>query len=235
MLLLHGFGDTPQSFRYLADSFYAAGYNVHAPLYPGHGVSVAAFFSSTANEWIASARVALTGIRKECASVSIVGLSMGAAIGAILAAERRDISSLVLMAPYLEVPFWTRVALRVRGIWNPFVGAIEARHPRSMHDPVERDRSLGYGVVNGESMAHLARVVHQARASLPAVTAPTLIIQSRDDPRVAPETASDALRKIGAKEKQLVWTETGGHVITVDFGREKVIADTIEWVTRWAG
>ncbi len=235
MLLLHGFGDTPQTLGYLAAELQSAGYRVHAPLYPGHGASVAAFFSSTADEWIATARYALAEMQKECDSVSIVGLSMGAAIGAILASERHDISSLVLIAPYLAVPFWSRVALRFRWIWDPFVGEIAARNPRSVQDPVERDKSLGYGVVNGAAMGQLLRVVSKARAALSEVTAPTLVIQSLDDPRVAPETASFALETIGAKEKRLIWADTGGHVLTVDFGRERVIADTVEWVNRWRG
>ena len=208
---------------------------MRAPLYPGHGASVVEFFSSTANEWIESARNALVRMRAECDSVSIVGLSMGAAIGAILAAESRDISSLVMIAPYLTVPFWARVALRVRWMWNPFVGEIESRHPRSVQDPVERDRSLGYGVVNGATMAQLARVVRRGRASLPGVLAPTLVIQSREDPRVSPGTASFTMRRLGAKEKRLTWTDTGGHVLTVDFGRERVIAETIAWITKWGG
>ncbi|MDQ6717989.1 MAG: alpha/beta fold hydrolase [Gemmatimonadota bacterium] len=235
MLLLHGFGDTPQTLSYLACGLNAAGYGVHAPLYPGHGTSVAEFFSSTANEWIASARSALDRMQAGCESVSIVGLSMGAAIGAILAAESANIDCLVLIAPYLRIPFWARIALRARWIWDPFVGEIEARSPRSVQDRSERDKSLGYGVVNGATMAELARVVRKARSSLPTVTAPTLVIQSREDPRVAPKMASKALERIGAKEKRLVWTKTGGHVLTVDFGRDDVIADTIDWIKRWGG
>lgn len=158
---------------------------------------------------------------------------MGAAIGVILAAESRDIRCLVLIAPYLQIPFWARIALRVRWIWDPFVGEIKSRHPRSVQDPLERERGLGYGVVSGRTMAQLARVVRKARASLPAVTAPTLLIQSREDPRVSPATASHALRTIGAIEKHIEWTDVGGHVLTVDFGRERVIAETIDWIARW--
>lgn len=235
MLLLHGFGDTPQTFQYLASRIHSAGYRVHAPLYPGHGTSVGDFLSSNADEWIGAARDALSRMRCDCDSVSIVGLSMGAAIGAVLADESNDIASLVLIAPYLEVPLLVRLALRVRWLWDPFVGNIESRHPLSIQDEDERGKSLSYGVVNGRAMAQLARVVRKARAALPRIVTPTLVIQSRADPRVKPATASMALRKLGAAEKQLVWTESGGHVITVDFGREKVFAETLKWIAKWSG
>lgn len=235
MLLLHGFGDTPQTLRYLARRIHSAGFRVHAPLYPGHGTSVGDFFSSNADEWIGAAWDALSQLRRDCDSVSIVGLSMGAAIGAVLAGESSGIASLVLIAPYLEVPLLVRLALRVRWLWDPFVGQIESRHPLSIQDEGERGRNLSYGVVNGRVMAELARVVRRARAALPQIVTPTLVIQSRADPRVKPATASMALRMLGGVEKQLVWTESGGHVITVDFGREKVFAETLKWIAKWGG
>jgi carboxylesterase len=167
--------------------------------------------------------------------VSIVGLSMGAAIGSILAAESSDVACLVLISPYLRVPTWVRLALSVRRVWAPFVGSIVARDPRSIQDPAEQKKTLGYGVVNAAAMAELARVVRMGRASLSGLKSPTLVIQSRQDPRVSESAALDVLKRIGAEQKQIVWTETGGHVITVDYGRERVFAETVGWISRWTG
>lgn len=160
---------------------------------------------------------------------------MGAAIAAVLAAEEKSLPSMVLIAPYLRVPTWLRLALPLRGLWNPFVGDVEARHPRSIHDQIEREKSLAYGVVNAGAMAELAKVARMGRRALPRVTAPTLVIQSREDPRVRQSTARMALRKSGAREKRLVWARAGGHVITVDFGRDQVLAETLDWIKRWGG
>ena len=46
VLLLHGFGDTPQTLHYVADALFAAGYTVRAPLLPGHGRTLAEFGTS---------------------------------------------------------------------------------------------------------------------------------------------------------------------------------------------
>lgn len=235
VLLLHGFGDTPQTLLYLAEYIHAAGFRVHAPLYPGHGTTAEDFFSSSADEWIESARDALAVLRAACNSVSVVGLSMGAAIGVLLAAEEGSIASLVLIAPYLEIPWWLRFALKVRRLWDPFVGPIEAGNPHSIQDPEERAKRLAYTVVNAAAMAQLARVVRVARRALPQVKCPTLVIQSREDPRVSAGTAVGALKRIGAKQKRLAWTNRGGHVITVDYGREFVFAETLGWISEWGG
>src|SRR5258705_6699655 len=104
VLLLHGFGDTPQTLSVLARRLHKAGYSVFAPLLPGHGRTMDAFTRSRADEWIDSARRSLLEMRGRHDSVSVVGLSMGGAIAVILAAEITDISSLVLIAPYLGMP-----------------------------------------------------------------------------------------------------------------------------------
>ena len=56
VLLLHGFGDTPQTLHYVADALHAAGYTVRAPLLPGHGRTLAAFGATRAKQWISAAR-----------------------------------------------------------------------------------------------------------------------------------------------------------------------------------
>jgi len=234
-LLLHGFGDTPQTLYYLARHLHDAGFTVSAPLYPGHGATVAEFTGSFADQWIASARDALASLRARCGSVAVAGLSMGAAIGAILAAEDSSIDCLVLISPYLRPPLWVRAALKIKWIWAPLVGTIEATHPRSIQDPEERKKSLAYGVVNATAMAQLARVARAARAALPRVKLPTMVIQSRNDPRVKPEVAKMVMKNLGATEKRMVWANEGGHVITVDFGREQVIAEASSWISRWSG
>src|SRR5438105_8248067 len=74
VLLLHGFGDTPQTLSLLARRIAKSGYGVLAPLLPGHGRDMAAFRRSRAEEWIDAARRSLLRMRERYAMVSIVGL-----------------------------------------------------------------------------------------------------------------------------------------------------------------
>jgi carboxylesterase len=232
VLLLHGFGDTPQTLSLLARRLHKAGYSVLAPLLPGHGRTMDAFKQSRAEEWIDAARQALQSMRARHDAVSVTGLSMGAALAVVVAAEDRHIPALILIAPYLGMPRTLRFAAAAHWLWGRFAGEINARNPRSIHDARERERNLAYGSVTGRTLFELSKVVRRARKSLPRVTAPTLIIQSREDPRVAPEVGEFALARIGATEKQLVWTEGAGHIITVDYGRERVFSEVERWLRR---
>lgn len=229
-LLLHGFGDTPQTLSLLAKRLKSAGYGAYAPLLPGHGRNMEAFKKSGADEWAHAARSAFVEMRHRYRSVSVVGLSMGGALAVALTAEVREVSALVLIAPYIEMPRSFRAAALTHWLWGRFAGEISAQSPQSIHDPIEREKSLAYGAVTGSALYQLLKVVRRARKALPSVKAPTLLIQSRDDPRCSPRGAEQAVKKLGAREKKLVWTEGAGHVITVDYGRERVYAETISWL-----
>jgi carboxylesterase len=233
ILLLHGFGDTPQTLGLLARHLHACGFDVKAPLLPGHGRSVPAFMASRRADWLACARQELGVIRANHRSVSIVGLSMGGAIAAILAAEVKEITALVLLAPYLDMPVTHRIASASHWLWGPAAGARKASSPSSILDPEERAKNLGYGgAYSGRLLYELWRLAAQARRSLAAISAPTLLLQSRADPRVAPAVAERAFASLGAKEKRLQWVEGGGHIITVDYGRDKVFDEVTSWISK---
>jgi esterase/lipase len=78
-------------------------------------------------------------------------------------------------------------------------------------------------------------VVKRAQRALPHVLAPTLIIQSREDPRVSPGVAMNAFQKLAAPEKRIMWTSGAGHVITVDYGRERLFNEAARWLSTYAG
>ncbi len=230
VLLLHGFGDTPQTLALLARHLKTKGFSVLAPLLPGHGRTLEAFGKSRASEWIAAAKKAYIDMRSRHDSVSVVGLSMGGALAALVASEQREISALVLIAPYLGMPKWLRIAAATHLLWGRLAGQVNGRNQRSIHDPIEREKNLAYGYITGRELHELSTVVRRARKSLADVRAPTLIIQSREDPRCSPATAEFALRTLGSGDKELVWTEGAGHIITVDYGRERVFAEVERWL-----
>jgi carboxylesterase len=229
ILLLHGFGDTPQTLGLLARHLHASGFDVRAPLLPGHGRSVETFAVSRRKEWLACARAELAEMQARHRAVSIGGLSMGGAIAAILAAESRDVKALVLIAPYLDMPATHRVASATHWIWGPIAGVQRSNSPRSILDADERKKNLGYGAYTARLLYELWRLAAEARRALPSITAPTLVVQSKADPRISPSIAERALATLGAKEKKLFWAE-GGHIITVDFGREQVFTEVTDWL-----
>lgn len=230
VLLLHGGGDTPQTLTYLADHLSSRGYAVLAPLLPGHGRTLEAFASANADEWLAAALGAYDTLREDHDWVAIVGLSMGGALAVQIAVARPELPVLVLLAPYLAVPRYVARAARMAWLWGPVVPYVRSTRGRSIHDPAEAAKSLAYGVFAASALRALHTTVRRAAAVLPRVPSPVLFVQSRDDNRISVADAQRAFEALGAPEKRLVWVEGTGHVVTVDFGRERVFALVTDWL-----
>lgn len=232
LLLLHGFGDTPQSLESLARTLHGEGFGVHVPLLPGHGRTLRDFRASNEAQWVAEATRALHELRARYESVGIVGLSMGGALAVVLAADSDDIPALVLLSPYLEPPPSVRLLAKTASLVGAVISYILGSDPRAIHDPAARAAALSYGAVTPRSIVELVRLIDRARTRLARVTAPTLYVQSREDYRIPVDAAERTFAALGAPEKRLEWLTGCGHVTTVDYEHDKVEALVVEWVRR---
>jgi carboxylesterase len=230
VLVLHGFGDTPQSVRPLADGLHARGWTVRAPLLPGHGRTLQALARTGRHEWMAEARASFEALRASHATVAVVGQSMGGALAVVLAAGRKDVAALALLAPYLAMrPRAARLArwYRVVGL---FAAWLPTRSTASIRDPVARDQSLGAGYVTPRLLHELLVLAREATAVAGAATAPTLMLQSPLDNRIDPATAARIFERLGGVPKGLSWVPEAGHVLAVDVARERVTEQVALWL-----
>ncbi|MGH7720392.1 MAG: alpha/beta hydrolase, partial [Gemmatimonadaceae bacterium] len=183
-------------------------------------------------QWEAAARDGLAELRARHERVAVVGLSMGGALAATICAGDAGVPALVLLAPYLDAPAGLRRVATARHLVSAGFVYFAATDPRSIHDPVERAQSLGYQTATPRLVHELVGVADRGRAALARVTAPALLVQSREDSRLSSAVAEQAFHSLGSTDKRLVWLEGCGHVITVDFGRERVARLVAEWLQR---
>jgi carboxylesterase len=237
-LLLHGFGDTPQTVRGLAEFLhFKHGWTVQAPLLPGHGRSLAAFDAVGSGAWRSAVQAEYAALRERYPTVVLIGLSMGGALATIEAAKAPDLPALVLLVPYLTPPARAERLAPMAGVINlmlPYLAGGD--RARSIFDPEARAHALGYGAAPPKRVRDLVAVAHDARFAAADVEAPTLLMHSRTDYRipVAQAEGHPALFS-GARVLERQWVDGCGHVITVDYQREHVWATTAAWINRYAG
>ena len=230
MLLLHGYNDSPQSLASVARALHARGWSVHVPLLPGHGRTLRIFAESRAEGWVYAARTHLNELQASHSEVAVGGLSMGGAIAMVLAAKNPDVRAVVTFAPYLHAS----MPLRLLRVLAP-IAALGARYlasggGRSVHDPVASATMIAYRRSTPRLLIELDRIVRMARTALPRVVQPVLVIQSRDDNRIPPESAAESFANIGSQDKTLHWTSGNGHVVTVDYGHEALEQLAADWL-----
>lgn len=232
VLIIHGGGDTPQAVRALAEHLHRAGCSVRAPLLSRHGRALSEMRHFNADEWREQIRNEYGAMLRSHAWLGIVGLSVGGALAAALAAERSDVRALVLLAPYLAMPATVRTLTRLGRIWSPLLPYLPAASGGSIRDVQAAARSLGRGVTTAAALRAFATAADRADEALPRISAPTLVVQSRADNRIPPSAAQRGFDRIGARDKSMVWIDGAGHVVTVDFGKDQVFALTANWLRR---
>lgn len=229
VLLLHGGGDTPQAFAGLAAHLYANGFSVRAPLLPAHGRRLADLRTCSAQEWFDETRREYERLRAMHEWVGVVGLSMGGALAVRLAAET-PVGALVLLAPYLAMLPHVRRLATTSESWGWALPYFSTFGARSIRDPKAAALARGHGILTPAALRALHDVVVAATAALPRVRAPTLVIQSREDNRITAESAERAFAALGSADKRFVWTNGAGHVISVDYGYQRVYELTTDWL-----
>jgi len=236
-LLIHGFNDTPQSLSVLAGALHGAGWSVYAPLLPGHGRDLPTMAAtSRADAWISCVRDEYARLRATYRAVTLCGLSMGGALCSMIAADSPELPALVLLAPYIGMPWTLQAQLPLAWIAQQFSPYLQgAGGERSLHDDAARARALNPGVNTAYALTGLRTVARAAERALPRVHAPTLYMQSREDNRIRAADADRHFATIGAREKEQQWLTGCGHIITADFCRDEVAQRTIAWMNRFAG
>ena len=230
VLLIHGFGDTPQSVRPLADALHIAGWTVRVVLLPGHGRPLREYAAARASDWVAHAEQSYSELRATYSTVVVCGISMGAALTTILASTHSEIPAVGLLAPYVVMPrdiHVKSVLVRLLEFMIPYHANTGSN--RSIHDAEARMRTLGTGVVTGGTMMALREISLRAQRALPSIGARVLYLQSREDNRLSEADAVAQFARIGSPTKEQRWLTGCGHIITVDYCKDEVARQVVEW------
>lgn len=230
-LLIHGFTGTPDSMRQLGRQLADRGYTVLGPRLYGHATREEDLYRVHYQDWIASVEDGFHLLRPRSQRLIAVGLSAGGVLALLLAAHFRLEGVVALSTPY-RLPKDPRLALaRPLSLLWPRVAKPHRDPNQKEHPP-----SLSYAHYPTWAIAEFNDMLSEMRRSLPLVTAPTLLLQSRRDASVG--VAADAMEAIhhslGSRDKRMIWLEGESHVITRDETRERVFKEITAFVAEVA-
>jgi carboxylesterase len=244
VLMLHGLGANALELSRLAKDLHHSGLSVFAPNIPTY-----CFGSEcgTWQDWVEQTQQYLWGLRKRYATVSVVGLSMGATLAMVLA-QRESVTSMVLLStalaydgwaiPWysflLNVASWLPFANRYRyaeaepyGIKNP---EMRAMVKRAMSKDHISESGADYLPFQNVSQGRL--LIKEARAHVRRIDCPTLFIHAADDETVHMRNAEWAYQHIASEHKEILYLGDSYHMITVDNERETVNQETTRFLKK---
>ena len=103
ILLIHGLGDSPWTYRDLATKLAEQGMLVRTVLLPGHGTKPADMIGVTSEDWNKAVQEQIDLLKKEVPNVWLGGFSTGGNLAFSQAAEDPDIRGLILFSPAIEI------------------------------------------------------------------------------------------------------------------------------------
>ncbi|TAK28671.1 MAG: alpha/beta fold hydrolase [Chloroflexota bacterium] len=217
-LLLHGFSGSPPELLPLAERLAAAGLAVLGPRLAGHGTRPEDLVHVTWQDWVASARGALAELRGDCGQVYVVGFSMGGTL-ALHLARNEDFRGLVLLGAPVTYP---HPIFPLLPILKHLTRYYTTSGSSDLTDPTAMDQMMTYKRISVSALNELRMLIKRARAALPAVTCPTLILHGGRDRTVRCTNAQLIHRRLTASDKRMVVFPRSGHALMLDVEREEV-------------
>ena len=251
-LLIHGLGGTPIELKYVAKGLARQGFTVHCCQLAGHCGDEADLLATGWPDWYQSVSIALDRIRKDCDTVIVGGLSMGAVLALHAAAQRpNDVHGLALYAPTLWYDGWSTpwyrfiidicmmsrtgqfllsrlyrfVEKEPYGIKDPYIRAVVIASLKSGDST-----QAGIMVTPGEAVRQLCLLVNEVRPELPSIKVPAFLVQAREDDLSSLKNSEYLQRHLGGLVDALILDDSY-HIVTVDRQRDLVIAGSVAFAT----
>jgi carboxylesterase len=209
-LLVHGFPGTPLEMRASAEALHEIGFTVKGILLPGFGTEIETLPTKTAQDWLEALTAELAELRRAHPTLLLVGNSIGSALS-LAAATRVKVDRLIVYAPFWKLPgpLWAALPLlrRVLPQVKPMrimkpdfnnpqfrAGLAEFLPGINIDDPAIREQILDFALPIG-LFDEIRKAGQMGYRAIPKQSAPTLILQGRDDHLVNPNLTRANLKR----------------------------------------
>ena len=121
-------------------------------------------------------------------------------------------------------------APKLISIFQPFM----PKGPSNWYDPQAFEQHAAYPVDPTRAYLEVLGLLAEMRAGLPRVTAPALLIYSKNDETVTAEEKhmEQIYAALGSQDKHSLWVKNSSHVITEDAARQEVFQAVAHFVAR---
>jgi carboxylesterase len=179
-------------------------------------------------DWLHAVEDGYHLLRSAGKRVFIMGLSMGGIL-TLTAAASLPVRGVVAISTPFSLPDDPRLPfIKFLVPFMPFV----PKGPSDWHDQAMRQKQVEYPSNPTRSVIELRDLLEVMRQSLPKIQAPALLIHSRNDGSIKAENMPKIYERLGAVDKEMLWVEQSGHVVTRDLERERVFAAAEAFVRR---
>ena len=230
-LLIHGFTGAPAEMRWLGEQLARHDYSALGVRLFAHGTHHQDMLRAKWRDWYLSALDGYHLLKGHCDQIFVIGLSMGGDISLLLGGHYPVSGIVALSTPYIVPRPLIRPLI-------PIIPLVSKVWPfKSKGDPDWVDAQAGedhfdYPAYPLIGVYELKQLLKEMRMLLPSISAPTLLLHSKTDGSVPVDHPKRIYEELGTTDKQLIWLENSGHVITRDAEKDRVLEEIIQFISR---
>ncbi len=228
-LLIHGFTGTPKEMHWLGEYLADQGHTVLGVRLAGHATQPADMLRVRWEDWVISVEDGWHMLSNCTDRVVVMGLSMGGVLALLFASHYPTAGVVAMSTPHHLPPDPRMSYIKILSYLQPSV----AKGSPDWRDPAVVQQHVDYPDYPTRAIAELRDLLVEMRSSLPEVKAPVLLIYSTGDLTIRPEDrhTEQIYASLGSQDKQVLWVENSGHVVTEDAEREKVFQSITRFIT----
>ncbi len=228
VVLVHGFLASPAEMRGIADKLLRLGFTVIGVRVKGHGTSPHDLKERSWEDWLGSVRRCYEILKPYVRQIYLVGFATGGALALRLAADQPDRLAGVAA---LSVPVKFENSTMMVGQLMHGANALMRWMPSFKGMPfIVRDSEhpeINYRNVPVRGLYEVRRLIQELDDRLKDVHCPVLLLHGDKDPIIDADSSRIVFRKLGSKEKQLVYVRSNRLSILledIDDTQDKVIS-----------
>lgn len=241
VLFFHGLTGSPGELYRFGKDLFAAGYDVHCPVLPGHCQGVEAIKLARWQDWHAFALDTFDALASRYRRVYLSGICFGSVLALAVAAERQNVSGVAALSTTFFLDGWSLPPVRVLmplgfATIFKFLYAFPESGPMGVKNPAVR-KQVEASLKKQDSYAlncfplvcvyELSKLSRFMRPRLRLVRTPVIIFHSSRDDLASIKNAEVAYRGVSSPQKELVTLRNSYHLITLDNEKGVVSKKTI--------
>jgi len=249
-MVIHGFTGAPKEMRWLGEYLNQKGYTVLGIRLTGHATQPEDMIRSRWQDWLLSVEDGYNLLRSCTDQVFLLGLSMGGILSLTFASRfgacpacasaagtgegaGRRVQGVVAMSTPYELPDDPRIRwAKLISHFIPYVPKGDETPDAGWFDKEAFNQHVSYPNNPIRSVAELNQLMAVMHDSLPKIQVPVLLIHSRDDDYIVKDSMAQIYEHLGTADKEMLWVEGGGHVITEEPTRGRVFEAAAGFIER---
>ncbi len=244
VLLVHGLTGTPAEMKHFGKVIARRGVTVACHELAGHCASIDDLKATTWRDWYNSVEIAFEALSNECDQVYVGGLSMGALLSMLLAAEKgKRVNGIFLLSATFFYDGWNMPKFKQKFLlplvlYSPLKYFMEWEETSPYGIKDERMRALvaaildnkdaktadkiGYFKTPATVILESVRLMSAAKRCMKNILSPTLIVHSTEDDMASLKNAYFIQENIAAEIVETYFVDDTYHVVTLDKRKDDI-------------